>query len=203
MPGNKPDNMKNIDKIELFLRNISNLNPETLSLLVSHTTEGELKKHAYFVKEGEVSHEVGFLVQGIVRAFYVTNEGKEYNKTLFVAPDIIGSYVSLITGKPNRLPQQALTDCVVLKIPFSIIEKISENNIGMERLRRKIAERFFVLKEKRELEMAILQAEDRYLIFRNEFKDAEQLIPQYHIASYLGISATQLSRIRNKLSRGS
>jgi CRP-like cAMP-binding protein len=187
------------DKIESFFNNISDLNPDTLSLLLSHTTETVLKKHEYFVKDGEVSHEVGFLVEGIVRSFFVTNEGKEYNKNLFAAPSIIGSYVSLITGQPNRLPQQALTDCIVLKIPFSIIEKLSENNIELERLRRKIAELFFVLKEKRELEMSILLAEERYLIFRDEFKGVEQLIPQYHIASYLGISATQLSRIRNKM----
>ena len=191
--------MRNIDKVEIFLNNISHLNPETLSLLVSNTTEIVLKKHEYFVKDNEVSHEVGFLVEGIVRSFFVTNEGKEYNKTLFAAPSIIGSYVSLITGQPNQLPQQALTDCIVLKIPFSFIEKLSENNIEIERLRRKIAEYFFVLKEKRELEMSLLQADERYAIFRNEFKGVEQLIPQYHIASYLGISATQLSRIRNKM----
>ncbi len=193
--------MSTIDEIGLFLNQISRLRTETLSQLVSHSTEIELRKHDYFVKDGEVSREVGILVKGIVRSFYVTNDGKEYNKNLFAAPNIIGSYVSLITGQPNRLPQQALTDGIVVKIPLSILEQLSENNIEIERLRRKIAELFFVLKEKRELELAILQAEERYLIFREEFKGAEQLIPQYHIASYLGISATQLSRIRNKMSR--
>jgi CRP-like cAMP-binding protein len=193
--------MSNIDNIELFFKNFGNLRPETLSLLLSHTTETALKKHEYFVQDGEVCREVGILMQGIVRSFFLTNEGKEYNKNLFAAPNIIGSYVSLITGQPNRLPQQALTDCIVLTIPFPIIEELSENNIEIERLRRKIAEYFFVLKEKRELEIAILQAEERYVIFREEFKGVEDLIPQYHIASYLGISATQLSRIRNKMSR--
>ncbi|TAE26145.1 MAG: Crp/Fnr family transcriptional regulator [Candidatus Kapaibacterium sp.] len=193
--------MSNISNIESFFKSIGNLRPETMSLLLSHTTERVLKKHEFFVQDGEVSREVGILVQGIVRSFYLTNEGKEYNKNLFAAPNIIGSYVSLITGQPNHLPQQDLTDCIVLTIPFSIIEKLSENNIEIERLRRKIAEHFFVLKEKRELEIAILQAEERYVIFREEFKGVEELIPQYHIASYLGISATQLSRIRNKMSR--
>ncbi|MEZ0611664.1 Crp/Fnr family transcriptional regulator [Fibrella sp. WM1] len=193
--------MSNNKEIELFLTNISNLCPETLSSLVANTTETVLKKYEYFVKDGDVSREVGILVKGIVRSFFVTNEGKEYNKNLFTAPTIIGSYVSLITGLPNRLPQQALTDCLVVKIPITVIDELSENNIEIERLRRKIAEHFFVLKEKRELEMAILQAEERYLIFRDEFKGAEQLIPQYHIASYLGITATQLSRIRSKMSK--
>lgn len=191
--------MKNIDKVGMFLNGMIQVNTQLLSLIKSQATEVVLKKDEFFVKDGEVCSDVGFLVEGVVRSFFVTDEGKEYNKTLFVAPDIIGSYVSLITGQPNRLPQQALVNCVVLKIPFSSIEKLSENDIEIERLRRRIAERFFVLKEKRELEMATLQAEDRYLIFREEFKGVEQLIAQYHIASYLGISGTQLSRIRNKM----
>jgi len=192
--------MNSTEKIYKLLNNISHLPSEIWLLLVPHTTEIELKKNDYFVKEGAVSREIGILTKGIVRSFYVTEDGKEYNKTLFTAPSIIGSYVSLITGQPNRLPQQALTDCMVTKIPLRTIEKLSEEHIEIERLRRKIAEHFFVLKEKRELEMALLQAEERYLIFRKEFPEAEQLIPQYHIASYLGISATQLSRIRKKMS---
>jgi len=192
--------MDSTEEIYKLLNNISNITPETWALLVAHTTKMELKKNDYFVREGEISKEIGILTKGIVRSFYLTEDGKEYNKTLFVAPNIIGSYVSLITGQPNRLPQQALTDCIVTKIPLSTIEKLSEKNIEIERLRRKIAEQFFVLKEKRELEMALLEAKERYLIFQKEFPEAEQLISQYHIASYLGISATQLSRIRKKMS---
>ena len=183
-----------------FINRISILSEETWSLLIPHTSEIQLLKDDFFVKENEISQEIGILTKGIVRSFYTTSDGKEYNKTLFAAPTIIGSYVSIITGQPNRLPQQALTDCTVVKIPMNIIQKLSADQIEIERLRRKIAEMFFVYKEKRELEMALLQAEERYLIFVQEFPGVEQLIPQYHIASYLGISATQLSRIRNKMS---
>ena len=49
------------------------------------------------------------------------------------------------------------------------------------------------------MEIVLLNAEQRYLIFREEFPDLEMKIPQYHIASYLGISATQLSRVRRKM----
>lgn len=192
--------MNSTELIYKFVNKISNLSDQSWSSLVSHAEEIQLKKDDYFVKEGEVSKEIGLLTKGIIRSYYISKEGKEYNKTLFSAPSIVGSYVSIITGKPNRLPQQALTDCTITKIPISIIEDLSKEQIEIERLRRKIAEMFFVLKEKRELEMVILQAEERYLIFRKEYPGVEQLIPQYHIASYLGISATQLSRIRKKMS---
>jgi len=125
--------------------------------------------------------------------------GKEYNKTFFTAPAIIGSYVSLISKEKNRLPQQALTNCVIWRLNYNVIEKLSDNNYELERLRRKIAEHFFVGNEKKQLEMALLEAKERYLIFRKEHPGVEDIIAQYHIASYLGISPTQLSRIRQKL----
>ena len=68
-----------------------------------------------------------------------------------------------------------------------------------ERLGRKIAEFYFLEKEKKEIEMALMDATERYLLFKEQFPTLEQLIPQYHIASYLSISPTQLSRLRNKL----
>ncbi|MCH2084086.1 MAG: Crp/Fnr family transcriptional regulator, partial [Saprospiraceae bacterium] len=69
----------------------------------------------------------------------------------------------------------------------------------LERLGRKIAEFYFLEKEQKEIEMALLDADKRYLILRKRFPTIENIIPQYYIASYLGISPTQLSRIRKKI----
>jgi hypothetical protein len=79
-------------------------------------------------------------------------------------------------------------------------KRLSDNNYELERLRRSIAERLFVGNEKKQLEMALMDATERYLIFKEQHPGLEDLIPQYHIASYLGISPTQLSRIRKNLS---
>ena len=88
---------------------------------------------------------------------------------------------------------------MIWRVKFDVIDRLSENNYELERLRRKIAEQFFVWNEKKQLEMAFLEAKERYVIFKKEYPTLESIISQYHIASYLGISATQLSRIRQKL----
>lgn len=181
------------------MNQFSPLSEQTLALMESVFVFDELKKGDYFIREGEYANEIAFLEKGVVRAFYINNQGKEYNKTIFVAPAIIGSYASLISKEKNRLPQQALSDCVIWRLRFDVIERLSENNYELERLRRKIAEQFFVWNEKKQLEMALMEAKERYLIFREEFSGLEDTIPQHHIASYLGISPTQLSRIRQKL----
>ncbi|MGI9571125.1 MAG: Crp/Fnr family transcriptional regulator, partial [Desulfobulbia bacterium] len=175
------------------------LSKQALMLMEAIFVSSELKKNDYFIREGVQAHEIAFLERGVVRAFYTNKQGKEYNKTLFTAPAIIGSYVSLISKTKNRLPQQALSDCKIWRANYGVIEDLSEGNYEIERLRRKIAERFFVGSEKKQLEMALLEAKQRYAIFREEHPGFEDIIPQYHIASYLGISPTQLSRIRKNI----
>lgn len=158
-----------------------------------------LKKNDFFVKEGEHAKHLGFLKKGIVRAFFLNDEGKEYTKQFFVDSSIIGAYTSLLTKQPNKIAQQALTDCEILIAKFTDIERLYDKFHSFERLGRKIAEFYFLEKEQKEIEMALLDADKRYLIMREKFPAIEASVPQYHIASYLGITPTQLSRIRKKL----
>lgn len=185
-----------------FLEYINKINPiheDSLEELQNCFKPIQLKKNEFFVKQGEHAKEIGFLKKGIVRAFFLNQEGKEYNKQFFIGPSIIGAYSSLITKQPNLIAQQALTDCDVLVADFNAIEKLYDKFHDVERLGRKIAEFYFLQKEQKEIEMALLDADKRYLLMRKEFPAIELIIPQYHIASYLSISPTQLSRIRKKL----
>jgi CRP-like cAMP-binding protein len=106
-----------------------------------------------------------------------------------------------LTKQKNRIAQKALTECKLWKASFSEIELLYTKFHDLERLGRKIAEYYFLQKEKKELEIALLDAEKRYLILQEEFPGLELKIPQYQIASYLGISPTPLSRVRNKMSK--
>lgn len=160
-----------------------------------------LPKHEHFIKEQEIARKIAFLESGIVRAYFTNREGQEYNKQFFLAPSSIGGYSSLLTGKSHLIPQQALTDCIIWTADYRAISSQYDNFTDLERLARKMAEYYFLEKEKKELEIVLLDASERYKIFQKEFPGVEQQIPQYHIASYLGISAVQLSRIRHQLAK--
>lgn len=183
-----------------FLSQYDVVPEKILTLATSIFQLDHLKKGDYFIREGEYASEIAFLESGVVRAFYTDLQGREYNKTLFVGPSIIGSYAALISKEKNRLPQKALTDCTIWRAEFDKIERLSKGDYDIERLRRKISERYFVGNERKQVEFALLEAKERYSIFKKEYPGVEDLIPQYHIASYLGISPTQLSRIRKKSS---
>jgi len=181
-----------------YLTSISQIQNETWNKVRELFTETTLKKGDYFIKEGEMANRIGFLNNGVIRAFYRNNDGIEYNKHFFTANNLVAGYSSLITKEPNKINQQALTDCQLLTANYYDIVKLYESNQDFERFGRKLAEIFFVHKEQREIDIVMLDADKRYLIFQKEFPTLEQLIPQYQIASYLGITPTQLSRIRRK-----
>lgn len=187
-----------MDELKIYINKIVLFTESELEILISLFSEKHLKKNEYLAKEGEYSTKLAFLTKGIMRAFYRNSDGKEYNKTFFTHYNFVGAYSSLVTGNKNLINIQCLSDCIILVADFGKITKLYNDYPKIERLARRLAENKFAIKEKREIELVTLEASELYKIFRKEHPNLENLIPQYHIASYLGITPTQLSRIRAK-----
>ncbi|PQB06880.1 Crp/Fnr family transcriptional regulator [Polaribacter filamentus] len=187
-----------MNELKDYFNAISTLNESTWNKIFPFFKEDKLLKNEYFAKENKTARQMAFLKTGVVRAFFINQEGKDYNKQFFVGQSIIGAYTSLLTGNLNLIAQQALTDCVIYTCDYASLAKLYDECPDLERFARKIAEYYFLEKEKKEIEIVLLDASQRYVLFKKEFPTLEQLITQFHIASYLGISATQLSRIRRQ-----
>jgi CRP-like cAMP-binding protein len=188
-----------MNDLKTYFNTIHPLDDSTLEKLFSLFREEKISKGGFYIKEGQTAKEMAFLKTGVVRAFYTNQEGQEYNKHFFTGASIIGSYSSLISGNPSLFSQQALTDCEILTANYNSITNLYSAYPALERLARKFAENYFVANEKKEIEIVLLQADKRYLNFRKQYPELENQIAQYHIASYLGVSPTQLSRIRKKM----
>ena len=159
-------------------------------------SERALAKGTYFAREGRVEKEMGFLLHGVMRAFYRDVSGTEYNKFFFTENEFTGAYTSLVMGQQNYINIEALTPCTLLVAPYARMQALYREHRGIETLARLLAENFYAYKEQREIKMVLLDAGARYHLFREEYPLLESSIPQYHIASYLGVTPTQLSRIR-------
>lgn len=190
-----------MDSLRAFYNALSPLKEATWQQALPLFLPATLAAGQFFAKEREISTHIAFLESGVVRAFFTNENAQEYNKQFFVGPASIGAYTSLLTGQPNRIPQQALTPCTLWTCDYRALTARCDTHPDLERLMRRVAEYYFLEKEKKELDIVLLDATARYLQFRQEFPTLEQQIPQYHIASYLGVSATQLSRIRHRLAR--
>lgn len=189
-----------MEELYKYLNHITPISYKTWGLLKDIFVRKELKKLDYFCKIDKVATKIAFLEDGIVRSFYVNKDGQELNKNFFVAPAFIGAYSSLITQTPNKLAQQALKSCIIWETDYTKIKQLYDTCPDLERLGRLIAEYYFVEKEIREVNLLNLEAKEYYKIFQQQYPTLEQQISQYHIASFLGITPTQLSRIRSEKS---
>jgi CRP-like cAMP-binding protein len=187
-----------LNELKKYIDNFVHLSTDEWIIFSGLFTELHLPKDSFFAKEGQIETKVGFLTDGIVRAFYRSNDGTEYNKTFFEPFEFIGAYASLTTGQQNQINIQALTDVRLFVADYSNIVALYDKHPKFERIARIIAEHYFTVKEKREIELVLLDASQRYVLFKKEYPTLENKISQYHIASYLGVTPTQLSRIRAK-----
>jgi CRP-like cAMP-binding protein len=190
-----------MEKFLSYISAIQPLEPTAIAVVREVFRPLDLKKGDFFAVEGEYSARLGFVLEGVLRAYYQSPSGQQYNKSLFVGPGFFGALSSLISGRRNQIFIQALTPCRVLTVPYTELKALYDEYHSIERLARRVVEQIFIEKEQREIDLVTLDATARYIKLQTSHPGLEQQIPQYQVASYLGISPTQLSRIRAELAK--
>jgi CRP-like cAMP-binding protein len=158
-----------------------------------------MSKKETFVSVGDLPTKFYVLKKGVARAFVEDEKGKEYIRTLFVPVSTTGSLTSLITKEPSASSYDCLTDCEFLEGDYYKFIELTKQSHELALFHAKILENIFLKVVYRINELTTLNATERYLKLKKEIPEVENLIPQYHIASYLNITAVQLSRIRKEL----
>jgi CRP-like cAMP-binding protein len=164
--------------------------------------ECSFEKHAYLVRAGDVVENFYFILDGLVRFFYSTEDGKEFNKYFAMESGFAGSFHSLVLQVPCGFFIQALEDTHTLVLPNRLLRELYDRHPCWERLGRGNAEHLLLIKEARERELLLDSLETRYRRFLEEYPGLAERIPQYHIASFLGVTDVALSRIRGKINLG-
>ncbi len=163
----------------------------------------ELKAGHYFIKEGKVATNLGFVLSGVLKEYYLTKKGDEYIKSFNFPGDFTGSYYDLLSGLPSTCSIRAIQTSVIAIANFNHFQDLLDSNPHWQRFGRVIAETLFVKKARREFELLTLSAEERYRNLLIARPNIEEELSQIHISSYLGITPVSLSRLRKKLRSGS
>jgi CRP-like cAMP-binding protein len=154
------------------------------------------KKNEFFLRIDEKPQHIGVVLSGIFRLYYIDDDGKEWVKSFEYSKGLLAAYAEIIQKKPSRTFIQAIADSELLIAPEAEFMEATQGRLCWEAFLRKVAERYYIRKENREYEFLKFQAKERWDRFKLEFADIHQLIPDYHIASYLGITPQSLSRLR-------
>ena len=162
--------------------------------------EKKIEKGDFLIEEGEYCNYVGFIDQGLLSYYYLV-DGKKYIRGFFFDNDFISSYTSFLTNEKSKSYIEALENTSIKLIHKDKLSQLYQKNSKFQQLGRMFTELLFMLVSEKYEDLLLKSPEERYLNLIENRSNVIQSIPQYLIASWLGITPEALSRIRKRLTR--
>ena len=182
-----------------YINRVVTLTEEEERILTSLISTRKLLKGQYFLQQGDICKYSGFVISGCTKTFYMDEEGQEHVVMFSIEDWWTSDMGSYITQKPADFNVQCLEHTELIQFSYENQQQMMQEIPKLERFFRIIVQRALVASQKRIVRSMSMSAKDRYLFFRNEYPKIEQRIPQYLIASYLGITKEFLSKIKSQL----
>jgi len=184
-------------KIEAFIKTIIQPNKEEWDAFTEIIRFKTLKKKELLLEEGKVCNFIAFVNSGILREYSFLN-GKEATLDFVDDNKFISDYQSFIMEVPSKQYLEALTDVDLLILRKDDINFLYDKYKIWERFGRLIIEAIFCGVEQKRKMIISTSLDEQYRDFVAAYPQILQKVPQYYIASYLGISPEHLSRLRKK-----
>ncbi|MFN7120154.1 MAG: Crp/Fnr family transcriptional regulator [Saprospiraceae bacterium] len=156
----------------------------------------QVKKKNFLLQAGDVSRHMRFIASGCLRAYYLDEDLQEHTLQFGIEGWWINDLYSYLTQTPARHFIQAIENSVVLQIHQDALNQLFDEVPMIERFFRLKIQRGYVHLQERMTNQMSQDSKQRYLDFRAKYGDIEQRVPQYMIASYLGITPEFLSTLR-------
>lgn len=186
---------------ELFLnyfKKYIQLTEEEEVFVLSLVKTTAVKKRQFIVQPDFVCKYRTYVVSGTFRAYLIGTNGNDHTIAFAIDDWWISDYSSYIFQQPATLFVEAIEDSVVMQLDYNAEQLLKESNPKFEKFFRIITERSFAFLQKRMLSSLSKTAEERYDEFMEKYSKVALRVPQYALASYLGMTTEFLSKIRNK-----
>lgn len=157
-----------------------------------------IKKGDYYWRQGEGFRRIGIMVRGLAAAQYEFEDGSQRIKRFLTSGDPVGPYPSIVTGEEVNYSMLCFEDSIFIHMAYQDWEKLLLRHRCWETITRKSLEAEVFEREYREYQLLVCSATERYENFLERRPEYETRLPQYAIASYLGITPVALSRIRKR-----
>ncbi|MBL4827916.1 MAG: Crp/Fnr family transcriptional regulator [Spongiibacteraceae bacterium] len=175
------------------------LSGSTWQALKKICTFSSLEKKSVLYPCSQIPRSFAFVYSGLFRIYVCDERGREYNKRFFDEGTFPGAMSALLTSSASEFTIESLEPSLIICIDFLAFRKLLMQLSDLQLFHIFYLEKNWLL-EKDAREVALVQddATSRYLRFLEEYPRLSSRVSQYHIASHLGITPTQLSRIRKK-----
>jgi CRP-like cAMP-binding protein len=190
--------MNEFDALRNYLNKVDSLSKEDIDTFSNYFEKRIIKKKQFVIQPDFIAKYRIYVAEGAFRAYVIDEDGQEHTISLAMEDWWISDPNSYYFQTPATMFVQALEDSVILQLDFETEAMLKEKSQKFEPFFRFTAERGFAFTQRRLIASLTLSAEDRYKEFIRTHPDFIQRIPQYVVASYLGMTTEYLSRIRKK-----
>lgn len=181
-----------------YIKNGISISDEIQNKLKEIIVEKKVVKGDIILFENSIKKEHIFVVSGCLRSFYKAENGKEHTIQFAIKNWWISDYITLYTNDKSVLAIESLSHSKILVIDKNNLENFYKEYPQFETFLRRNFEKRLAVLQKRVLSLLTLSASEKYNQFINDYADFEKIIPNYQIASFLGITPESLSRIRKQ-----
>ena len=193
--------MSSFDVLRTYLEARASFTEDEFAFMRDHFIPTTLPAGEFLQRAGDVTRHAAFVASGCLRSYVIDAGGKEH--IIQFAPETwwLADSTSLMTGKPSLYFVDAVEESVLLLIEPAAHQAIIERVPGYAVAFRTGLQKHNAAKDERIVTALSSSAEERYLEFLERYPSLAQRVPQWMLASYLGVSPETVSRIRKHLSR--
>ena len=197
----KSDTPSSFEVLQAYLTARATFSAEDLAFMQTVFIPRRLAAGDFLQRAGEVARYAAFVARGCLRSFVIDAKGNEHI-VQFAAEDWwLADAISLNTGTPSQYFFAAIEDSDLLLVDAEGQQQIVDRIPGYSAAMRAGLQKHAASKDLRIVKALSASAEERYLDFMRTFPTIAQRVPQWMVASYLGVSPETVSRIRKQLSR--
>jgi CRP-like cAMP-binding protein len=191
--------MKNIDSLKSKIQAYTKVSDSDMQFGLQFYKEKKVSKGQHIIKPGQLARNFYFLKKGCV-SFYAEDESGIKVMEFFTENTFFTDLYAYIEEIPSENYLEATEDCELFYISKSDILKSYNHSHELERFGRLSMQEAFIKTFQRTSDLKMLSNQERYLKLLEKRPDLLQRVPQYLIASYLGLTPVGLSKIRKRLS---
>lgn len=188
------------DKLISYISEFVKLDKKEIDAISSQIQVKAYEKGAILLKEGMIARVSYFNLKGCVRLYYLI-DGEEKTTFFYTENQFITSIRSFTTNTPANHYLECVEDCILAIIPYEIEKKLLESFPKLEAFARINLENELANYQEMLSTYVMANPEQRYLNLLKKSPDLLQRVPLYQLASYIGVKAESLSRIRNRISK--
>jgi CRP/FNR family transcriptional regulator, anaerobic regulatory protein len=184
-----------------YLISIANVSDSEIYKLIALYKSTDYKKGSLVLQKGSNSEAIYFVEKGLLRMYSIDQNGKEH--IMQFAPENwwLSDRNNLCYGEPSEFYIDAYEDTTVVILNHNFISKASAISDSFRNFHERILQRHINSLYRRINMLISSPAKDRYLDFLKTYPNISQRVPQWMVASYLGITPEGLSRVRKEISK--